>query len=473
MNNESRHLARHIRFHQLFTLAFGTIVGVGWIIVMSTWLIEGGVAGASVAFIVAGVFMSAVGVCYARLAVLYPVTGGAIAYGYHVYGSKASFVIGWFMVLIYVAASAFAVISTSWLIEALFPVVKGPALYSVMGSDINLGTLLVGLASLAVIAAMNYRGADFMAGLQDFLTLGLVAVGISVIACGVAGGQGANLTPLFKSAEPGEAFRGFLAVLVTTPFFLAGFEVIPQAMGERHEDVGSRQVLVAVVGAILLAAAFYVAAIIGTAMLLPRQDFSHMDLAVAEAFSASFSPFIGKLVLVCGLFGVLSSWNALFFAGTRILYALGRAHFLPSVLGDLCPKHGTPSKAILLVAATGVIVVLFGKAIILPIVKTHVTVISAVFCSMSIAVLVLQARGKLGWKSRVTERLIPVSAALFSAFMVVVALYQANEAKSAVIPVEWVILFLWSMLGVFAWRWGAGHRAALPESLRAAILTNG
>ncbi len=466
-------LKRDIGFVQYFNLAFGTIVGVGWIIIMSTWLLEGGALGASLAFLVAGIFMSAIGLCYAKLAIRYPVTGGSIAYAYNVFGAPASFMTGWLMVLTYVAASAFGVVSTSWVIEALLPGIKGPALYEVMGTTVHLGTMIVGFLLLLAIGYVNYRGAGLTARIQDYLTYIFLLLGAVIVVGGVYNGRVDNLWPLFKSADWSVSFAGFLTVLATTPFFLSGFDVVPQAMGEKHPSVTPRHVMIAVVGAIMLAVIFYVSVILGTAMLLPRGQFAGLELVVAEAFTLSLgSPIFGKLVLVCGLFGVLSSWNALFFAGTRVLFALGRARLLPPSLARLSP-HGTPSIATLLVALTGAAVIFFGKGIILPLVKTHVTVISIVFFVMALSVHVSQSRGQIAFAHPVFGRLVSTSAMLFSAALVCIALAEAYRNRTGIVPLEWITLCIWLMLGGVAWALGRVSRAQLSEGARAQILMHG
>jgi len=43
-------LARKLRLTDYFTLAWGTMVGVGWLVVMDDWLLRGGALGALLGF---------------------------------------------------------------------------------------------------------------------------------------------------------------------------------------------------------------------------------------------------------------------------------------------------------------------------------------------------------------------------------------------------------------------------------------
>ena len=63
-----------------FTLAFGSIVGVGWMILLDDWLARGGPAGAMLGFLLAGLALVPVVVIYGRLAEQLP--GAATEVGY-------------------------------------------------------------------------------------------------------------------------------------------------------------------------------------------------------------------------------------------------------------------------------------------------------------------------------------------------------------------------------------------------------
>src|SRR2546428_2068312 len=73
-------LRRAIGARENFTLAFGSTVGVGWMVVINTWLADGGPAGAILAFIVSGLALIPVGYVYGRLAERIPEAGSEIAY---------------------------------------------------------------------------------------------------------------------------------------------------------------------------------------------------------------------------------------------------------------------------------------------------------------------------------------------------------------------------------------------------------
>ena len=59
-------LARKLRVTDYFTLAFGTMVGVGWLVLMDDWLGRGGPLGAALGFALGGVlhFVEGIGTLF-------------------------------------------------------------------------------------------------------------------------------------------------------------------------------------------------------------------------------------------------------------------------------------------------------------------------------------------------------------------------------------------------------------------------
>ena len=50
-------LARQLRATDYFTLGWGTMVGVGWLVIMDDWLLRGGALGAFLGFVIGGALL--------------------------------------------------------------------------------------------------------------------------------------------------------------------------------------------------------------------------------------------------------------------------------------------------------------------------------------------------------------------------------------------------------------------------------
>ena len=84
-------LARKLRLVDYFTLGFGTMVGVGWLVVMDDWLGRGGPAGALLGFALGGVALLPVGYVYGLLISERPDAAGEVAYTAAVFPRPASY----------------------------------------------------------------------------------------------------------------------------------------------------------------------------------------------------------------------------------------------------------------------------------------------------------------------------------------------------------------------------------------------
>jgi basic amino acid/polyamine antiporter, APA family len=105
----------------MFSLAFGAMIGVGWVTAMGSWLSNAGPLGAIIAFVLGGLLMLAIGLCYAEVTSALPLSGGEVAYAYKAYGTSKAFIVGWFLVFGYLSVSAFEAISISKVISYLIP----------------------------------------------------------------------------------------------------------------------------------------------------------------------------------------------------------------------------------------------------------------------------------------------------------------------------------------------------------------
>ena len=468
-------LGRGIRLRSLFSLAFGTIIGVGWIIVMGAWLSGAGAVGAIIAFTLGGLVMLAIGLCYAEMAAAYPVTGGEVAYVFEAWGARWSFAAAWFLGFIYIFTTSYEAISVEWLVSALIPDFGGPVIYALLGQEVRLWSLALGLAVMAAITIINYRGGKTAAWFQDVMTAGLIILTAIFVVAGLAGGSVANLEPMFAGETPSAALAGVAVVLATAAFWYAGFDTIPQAMEEVEEGAKLR-LLPRVIGAsIVFALIFYCLVILATAMSMSRPELLASELPAAAAIEAAFdSPLLGRIVLFAGLCGLITTWNALFFAGTRIIFAMARAHMIPHRLAKVHDRYGSPSAAVLFVAVMGAVGTLFGRNAILVIVGAGSISAGLVFLVVVLGVIRLRKTKPdhpRPYRVPGGRAFLYLSAAL-ALVLAGVATWEPFRAAGR-IPPEWIVLGVWAALGLAFYGAAAPlRRAVSEEKLRWLILSD-
>ena len=87
-------LARQLRLTDYFSLAWGAMIGVGWLVVMDDWLLRGGALGAILGFAVGGSLLLPIGYVYGRLVTAIPDAASEIAYTAKVFPTVISFATG-------------------------------------------------------------------------------------------------------------------------------------------------------------------------------------------------------------------------------------------------------------------------------------------------------------------------------------------------------------------------------------------
>ena len=60
----------------ILVIAFGAMIGWGWVVSSGSWIQKGGVVGASIAFAIGGVMIFFIGLTYAELTAAMPQCGG-------------------------------------------------------------------------------------------------------------------------------------------------------------------------------------------------------------------------------------------------------------------------------------------------------------------------------------------------------------------------------------------------------------
>src|SRR5258705_7229671 len=126
-------LARKLRLGDYFALAFGTMVGVGWLVLMDDWLGRGGPLGAILGFALGGVLLLPVGYVYGQWVQRLPDAAGEAAYTAQVFPPVVSYFTGWMMLLAYFIVCPWEAVAVGKLAAYIFPSLDSFELYRVAG----------------------------------------------------------------------------------------------------------------------------------------------------------------------------------------------------------------------------------------------------------------------------------------------------------------------------------------------------
>ena len=424
---------------EYFTFGFGSMVGVGWLVIMDDWLGRGGPGGAMLGFLGGALLLLPIALTYGRLVRAIPDAGAEIAYTERAFPRPVSFAAGWMMVLAYTIVCPWEAVAIGNLLARIIPAMNDFPLYTVAGKAITLPRLLAGLGLTAVIGVINYRGIRTSGRFQDVTTLGLLACFAVFVVLGFGRGNPANVQPLFASSG---AFVSVLLVLQIVPYFMTGFESIPKASEEARVDLAPRVLSRMITVAMVAGGLFYVLVVGVVAWVYPWSDLVSQHLGTETAFARAFgSPWIARLILAGALLSLFKVFNGNFVAATRLLYALGRRSLVHPSLGAVNPRYGTPASAIAVVTALTGAGTFLGDAVLVPISEVGAAVGAIGWCASCLAFIALARRGGM----RDGMRIAAVGAVVSVAIIV---MKVVPRVPGSFTTAEWVAFTAWCVLGL-------------------------
>src|SRR6202162_60010 len=356
-------LARKLRLTDYFTLAWGSMVGVGWLVVMDDWLLRGGALGAVLGFAIGGALLYPIGWVYGRLVAAMPDAAGEIAYTAAAFSRPVSFSTGWMMMLAYFIVCPWEAVAVGRIAGYIIPSLDSLEIYSIAGRPVYLPHLILGLALTALLTTLNYRGIRLSATFQNWTSFGTLALFMVFVALGVSQGSPRNFPPLFTHAP----LVSFLLMLQIVPYFMTGFESVSKAAEESTPGFRSQGFLKAIFMAIFVGILFYTIVIAAVAFAAPWREFTGEKFMTAVAFQRSVgSRWIVNVILATALLSLFKCFNGNFVAANRLLFALGHRGLVQPRAGHIHTEHQTPSTAVLCIGAATAACMLLGDAILVP-----------------------------------------------------------------------------------------------------------
>lgn len=440
-NLERVSLAKTLGRGEIWALAFGSIVGWGWVMLAGKWVASAGTMGAIIAFIIGGVFCSLIGFTYAELTPAMPLAGGELVFAYRAKGYNFGWFTAWAMCFAYVAVAAWEGPAFATALNFLIPFPETGYLWSIQGYDVYLPWLIVAIAGTLFTVGCHYFGMKVTAIFNTIAAIALVIGGIVFFLGGVTLGDISNAVPAFTGGS-----EGIIAVLLMAPAMFVGFDVIPQAVEEMK--IPLKQVGWLVIFAIALGGLWYILMILGVAFGAPADIRDSASIPVADVAVYVFgSRLFGSLIIVAGIGGILTSWNAMYLGATRIIFAMARAKMLPPVFGKLHPKYNSPTAALLLTGFIGILGTLLGKSALGWFVdaSSFGVVVGYLCVAISFTILLKREPGLERPFRAPGGMAMGVLAILASAAFII--LYLPIGPGSLGVP-QWLMVALWTAIGI-------------------------
>lgn len=434
----------------ILVIAFGAMIGWGWVVSSGNWITTGGAVGAAIGFAIGGIMVFFVGLTYAELTAAMPQCGGEHVFSYRAMGPIGSFICTWAIVLGYVSVACFEACALPTIVTYIYPDFLKGYMYTVAGFDIYASWLIVAVVVALLITYVNIRGVKTAAILQTILTVIIGAVGILLVVASAFSGDASNLQEQ-AFVTSGSALHNVLKVALITPFFFIGFDVIPQAAEEI--DVDLKKIGRLLILSVLLAVVFYALVILAVGYVMSNSDIaSSMNtsgLVTADAMGKAFnSTTMAKVLIIGGMCGIVTSWNSFLMGGSRAMYSMAESYMIPKFFAKLHPKFKTPVNALYLVGFLTILAPFFGRQMLVWLSDAGNFGCCMAYCMVAISFIILRKKEPdMARPYKVKNyKLVGVIAVLMSGCMV--ACYIIPGSGATLAWQEWVMAGGWVVLGV-------------------------
>ncbi|KGI77634.1 APC family permease [Oleiagrimonas soli] len=374
---DDRRLRRDIGIIGLLFTAVGSIIGSGWLFgALSAAQIAG--PASILAWGIGGVMIILIGLCYAELGTMFPVSGGVVRFPHFAFGSFASYTLGWITWLAVASTTSIEVLaalqySTNYLpwlqhLQDGVPVLTGAG-------------FAVAVAMLALFSLINVVGIRWFARLNNALVWWkLIIIVVVIVAFLMTAFDGANFTGGAQDHADAGGFMpfgwsGVFASIATAGivFSYLGFRQGVELAGETHNP--QRNVPIAIIGSVLITGVIYVALQIAFIGALPPgalvDGWAHIGTSFSgglDHIAATYGP-LAAMATVMGLtwLAVLLYIDAFISPAdtgliyttvtARISYAMGRNGNAPSALAKVS-RRGVPWVSVIVTFVAGMIFLL-------------------------------------------------------------------------------------------------------------------
>lgn len=448
-NKKQSDFSKVLGARDILVIAFGAMIGWGWVVSTGSWIQTGGVLGTMLGFALGGIMVFFVGLTYAELTAALPQCGGEHVFSHRAMGAVGSYICTWSIILGYVSVACFEACALPTIITYIYPAFLKGYLYSVAGFDIYASWLFTAVAVALFITWINIRGVKTAAFLQTVLTAVIASVGIILVAASLFTGEGENVSTQIFNSDAGILASVFRVALVT-PFFFIGFDVIPQAAEEI--DVDLKKIGKILILSIVLAVLFYALVVLAVGLIMSATDIAHSQkesgLVTADAMAKAFgSKMMSKVLIVGGMCGIITSWNSFLMGGSRALYSMAESYMIPKCFSTLHPQFKTPVNALYLVGGLTVLAPFAGRKMLVWIVDAGNFGCCAAYCLVAVSFLILRKKEPaLPRPYRVPfYKAVGILAVLMSGVMIIC--YIVPASGSALSAQEWAIAGGWCVLG--------------------------
>ncbi|MGD0632860.1 MAG: amino acid permease [Beijerinckiaceae bacterium] len=346
-------LAKTLGPYSITAMGIGAIIGAGIFVLTGTAAAQYAGPAVMLSFVLGGVACAFVGLCYAELAAMLPVSGSTYSYTYATMGEIFAWIIGWDLILEYAMGAATVAVGWSGYAVSILRsvgIVIPAALTAAPGTVAALpdGGMVHGIANLpaafiiAVLTAMLVAGTKESARLNNTMVVLKLAVVASFIVVGAFYIHTANWHPFIPPNTGVTGHFGLSGILrgsAVVFFAFIGFDAVSTAAQEARDP--QRDMPIGILGSLAISTLLYIAVAAVLTGLVPYGQLNVPD-PIAKGVDVTGLAWFSFLIKIGALAGLTTVILVLLYGQSRILFTMSQDGLLPRLFATTHPRLQTP-----------------------------------------------------------------------------------------------------------------------------------
>ena len=358
-------LKRRMGLFQLTMYGTGLILGAGIYVLIGE---AAGFAGDSVwmAFALGSIVALFAGFSYAELTSIFPKAAAEYVFVKNAFKNNFfAFVIGWLTAITSIITAA--------------TVALGFGGYFAEFLDVPIIISAIGL--LVILSIVNFVGIRESAWTNTIFTI-IEAAGLILII--IIGFTISNPEPVNYTESP-SGFTGIAIAFVLIFFAFIGFEDMANVAEEVKRP--KKTIPRAIILSIVITAVIYILVALSSVRVLNWEELGQSSAPLADIATKGLGIGGGITMSAIALFATASTVLITLVAGARIMYGMAKGGSLPSILGKVHSRTGTPWIAVIGIFVTSVAFAFVGDIVIVANIVVFAIVITFAMVNLSVILL--------------------------------------------------------------------------------------
>ena len=359
---EGHKLSKTLGPVSITAMGIGAIIGAGIFVLTGTAAAQYAGPGIMLSFVLGGVVCGFVGLCYAELAAMLPVSGSSYTYTYATLGELFAWMIGWDLVLEYAMGAATVAVGWSGYVASILRdvgITIPPTFAAATGTTVTLAdgstaTAVLNVPAALIVAALTAMlvfGTKESARLNNIMVAVKLTVVVAFIALGAFFVNPANWHPFIpdNSGEFGHyGLSGILRGGAVVFFAFIGFDAVSTAAQEAKAP--QRDMPIGILGSLVICTVLYIAVAAVLTGLVPYGQLNVAD-PIAKGVDVIGLTWFSILIKIGALAGLTTVILVLLYGQSRIFLTMSQDGLLPRMFAHLHPTLRTPYRSQILIGA--------------------------------------------------------------------------------------------------------------------------